>query len=63
MVRHRCQDCGHVDGAGVPKTQEVDGEKIVIMACPSCFSGRWLSDTVRSIAGVSEMALADGGGR
>jgi len=45
MPSHRCQECGHVDGAGVRKTQEIDGEQVEIMACPSCFSSRWVSDT------------------
>ncbi len=56
MPSHRCQECGHVDGAGVRKTQEIDGEQVEIMACPSCFSSRWVSDTLRSIAGVTETA-------
>jgi len=66
MPPHRCQECGHVDGAGVRKTQEVDEEEIEIMACPNCFSGRWVSDTLRSIAGLTETAKtarAGGGNR
>lgn len=65
MTRYRCQECGNTDGAGVRETQEVDGEEIEIFACPNCKSARWVSDTVRSIAGVTETATKArvGGGK